>query len=268
MVQPGTAIAVIGGPPCQGFTTANVKADSNDPRNQLVLLYLDIIAALQQQYTVVFTVLENVPGLLGIKHADTVKDLFSKYDGLRHETVLGVHNAIDFGVAQERKRVIFTSFNDPNNAARFGLHPTSTAKHTVREMIGTLPEPAFFARHMPTVPFHANHWTMQPRSKRFTTPNTSGKSRSFRRLQWDKPSPTVAYGNREIHVHPMGHRRLSVYEAMLLQGFPPDFELKGSFSEQVEQISNAVPVPLAKALAESIKHALIGGVQWPTLLSA
>ena len=83
--------------------------------------------------------------------------------------------------------------------------------------------------------------------------------RSFRRLEWDKPSPTVAYGHREIHVHPDGRRRLSIFEAMRLQGFPTDFVLEGTFSSQVEQVSNAVPPPLAEALATAIKVAMRKG---------
>jgi site-specific DNA-cytosine methylase len=57
--------------------------------------------------------------------------------------------------------------------------------------------------------------------------------------------PTVAYGNREVHVHPSGRRRLSVYEALLLQGFPPEYELVGSLSAQISQVSEAVPPPFA-----------------------
>jgi DNA (cytosine-5)-methyltransferase 1 len=66
----------------------------------------------------------------------------------------------------------------------------------------------------------------------------------------------VAYGHREIHVHPGGHRRISIFEAMLLQGFPEDFVLEGTLSSQVEQVSNAVPPPLAQALATAIKDAM------------
>jgi site-specific DNA-cytosine methylase len=69
-------------------------------------------------------------------------------------------------------------------------------------------------------------------------------------------SPTVAYGNREVHVHPDSRRRLSVYEAMLLQGFPPTYELLGSLSDQVTQVSEAVPPPLGRAIADSVKRAL------------
>jgi len=67
---------------------------------------------------------------------------------------------------------------------------------------------------------------------------------------------TVAYGHREIHVHPEGTRRLSVYEAMLLQGFPASYRLLGSFSAQVKQVSDAVPPPLAHAVADQIRNSL------------
>jgi site-specific DNA-cytosine methylase len=72
---------------------------------------------------------------------------------------------------------------------------------------------------------------MTPRSKRFKGETAApAPTRSFRRLSWDKPSPTVAYGHREIHVHPDGARQLSIYEAMLLQGFPRSFVLEGTLT--------------------------------------
>ena len=60
-------------------------------------------------------------------------------------------------------------------------------------------------------------------------------------------------GHREVHVHPNGKRRLSVYEAMLLQGFPKRNVLKGTLSDQIRQVSDAVPPPLARALARRIR---------------
>ena len=77
-------------------------------------------------------------------------------------------------------------------------------------------------------------------------------------LAWSKPSWTVAYGNREIHVHPSCSRRLSIYEAMLLQSFPGTYRLTGTLSEQVRQVSDAVPPLLAQALALSIMGFLNG----------
>ena len=96
---------------------------------------------------------------------------------------------------------------------------------------------------------------MYPRSRKFTDGSlitNHRQGRSFRVLDWDKPSLTVAYGNREIHVHPDTHRRLSVYEAMLLQGLPEDYELLGTLSDQFRQVSDAVPPQIAKALGRAI----------------
>ena len=67
---------------------------------------------------------------------------------------------------------------------------------------------------------------------------------------------TVAYGNREIHIHPNAKRRLSVYEAMLLQGFPEDYELLGTLSDQIRQISDAIPPQLGAALGKAIHDTL------------
>jgi DNA (cytosine-5)-methyltransferase 1 len=133
-------------------------------------------------------------------------------------------------------------------------------KQTVKETIGGLGEPEYFARNLDHETFseHPNHWTMNPRSPKFTTTGALGMksgTRSFRRLAWDEPSYTVAYGNNEIHVHPDGHRRLSIYEAMLLQGFPKGkdgYRLHGHLSEQVTLVSDAVPPPLYYAVAEKI----------------
>ena len=80
-------------------------------------------------------------------------------------------------------------------------------------------------------------------------------------LQWDAPSLTVAYGHREVHIHPGCHRRLSVFEAMRLQGFPDDYELVGTLSAQITQVSEAVPPPLAEAVARAVALAKIQDAQ-------
>jgi DNA (cytosine-5)-methyltransferase 1 len=100
---------------------------------------------------------------------------------------------------------------------------------------------------------------MKPKSSKFQNGSLvegHNGGRSFRVLSWKKPSWTVAYGNREIHIHPSGKRRLSIYEAMLLQGFPKRYQLFGTLTEQVKQVSDAVPPPLAAALARSLRQFL------------
>lgn len=259
ILEPEESIGVIGGPPCQGFSRANTGSAANDPRNRLPLLYLQIVEALQEKYTVEFVLFENVLGIRDAKHSVTFRGILSKFREIGLTPDVSEYSALDYGVAQTRTRVIISGFRSEVVARNFRPEKVAATGLTVRAKIEALPEPAFFARDLDksAIPHHENHWTMRPVSKRFSQPGGANRAgRSFRRLEWDKPSPTVAYGHREIHVHPEGRRRLSIYEAMLLQGFPSTFVLEGSLSSQVEQVSNAVPPPLARSLATAIKVAM------------
>ena len=259
LLEPGESIGVIGGPPCQGFSRANTGSAANDPRNRLPILYLQIVEALQRKYGVEFVLFENVLGIRDAKHSVTFRGILSKFKEIGLTPDVNEYSALDYGVAQTRNRVIISGFRNGDVARRFRPVKVEASGLTVRSAIGDLPAPAFFARDLErsASPHHENHWTMRPVSKRFHQPGGADRAgRSFRRLEWDKPSPTVAYGHREIHVHPEGRRRLSIYEAMLLQGFPEEFVLEGTLSSQVEQVSNAVPPPLAQSLATAIKSAM------------
>lgn len=259
LLVPGESIGVIGGPPCQGFSRANTGSRANDPRNRLPLLYLRIVEALQSKYQVEFVLFENVLGIGDEKHSLVFGGILSKFRGIGLTAEVREYSALRYGVAQTRNRVIISGFRDSEVARNFQPKEVTGAELTVRAVIGSLPDPVYFMRGLDksAIPHHENHWTMRPVSKRFSEPGGfGGAGRSFRRLDWEKPSPTVAYGHREIHVHPDGLRRLSIYEAMLLQGFPKSFVLEGTLSEQVEQVSNAVPPPLAKAVAVAIKSTM------------
>lgn len=260
-IPKGRRIGVIGGPPCQGFSRANVNSQTDDPRNKLPSLYLDIIKALQRHYIVEFVVFENVLGIRDKKHVATYQAIVDRLGKLGFAVTEKELCALDFGVPQNRRRIVLSAmrngqgYSDVTPRKRKGIN-------SVREAIGGLVEPAFFQRNLDSscIPLHPNHWTMMPKSKRFKDAKSSQTGgRSFRKLAWEEPSPTVAFGHREIHVHPNGRRRISIYEAMLLQGFPKTFVLEGNLSAQVEQVSNAVPPPLARSIAAAVKRALAGG---------
>lgn len=257
LLRPGERIGVIGGPPCQGFSRSNVASRADDPRNKLPALYLEIVKALQAEFTVEFIVFENVLGILDKKHKAILDDITETLGrlGLCHR--VAEYDAFDFGVPQHRRRVIIAAFQSILALNAFAPKQHGKGIATVGQAIGMLPEPYFFVKNMAPNPYHPNHWTMQPRSMRFFNPEKHAwDGRSFRRLDAGEPSPTVAYGHREIHVHPNGTRRLSIYEAMLLQGFPKKYVLLGPFSAQVEQVSNAVPPPLAYSLALAVRDSL------------
>jgi DNA (cytosine-5)-methyltransferase 1 len=254
---------LLGGPPCQGVSNANNQSGPRDPRNRLFARYSNIVLDLNEEFGLDFFVFENVPGLKVAKNKplyDALIEQLSKAYNL-HETIL---DASKFGVPQRRRRLIIVGISKRLASANFQFPKISENVEvpTVASAIGGLPAPIFFMRGTdPRVsPTHINHWTMMPKSRKFSDLNGSKDGRSFIRLAWDAPSRTVAYGNREIHVHPDGTRRLSIYEALRLQGFPKSFELLGNLSEQVTQVSNAVPPPVALAIARAIAEAL-GHVQ-------
>jgi len=254
-------IGIIGGPPCQGFSRANTRATARDPRNKLPKLYLEIVEVLKEHYSVEFVVLENVLGIRDKKHAKTFSSIKTELGNLGFVVDDNEFCALDYGVPQTRRRVVLIGMRSDRKYPKVCVRKTKrkTGSLTVKDAIYGLCAPAFFSTGLDPalIPKHPNHWTMKPKSGKFSNPKALRQnSRSFKRLSWTRPSPTIAFGNREIHVHPNGKRRLSIYEAMLLQGFPDSFELKGNLSQQVEQISNAVPPPLAKRIAAGIRVSL------------
>jgi DNA (cytosine-5)-methyltransferase 1 len=257
-IPTGQRIGVIGGPPCQGFSRANTGATSTDPRNQLPFLYIDIVRQLQRDYEVEFVLFENVLGIRDRKHAPIYEALVAGLRRLNFDVGDRELCALDFGVPQLRRRIVLWALRKGRGYGTVRPRKRRGPK-TVKEAIGGMERPTFFQRNLDPamIQLHPNHWTMRPKSPRFSSPLApSADARSFKILEWDRPSPTVAFGHREIHVHPDGDRRLSILEAMSLQGFPRTFVLEGNLSEQVEQVSNAVPPPLARSVASALRRSL------------
>jgi DNA (cytosine-5)-methyltransferase 1 len=259
-ITEGSRIAVIGGPPCQGFSRANTLREKSDPRNELPSLYVKIVRRLQRHFAVEFVVFENVLGIRDKKNSELYEGLLAGLRGLGLSVTEKELCSLDFGVAQTRRRIILSALR--SKRGRGTVQPRKRRHSaTVQTAIGGLAPPAFYHRKLRTddIPVHPNHWTMKPKSDRFRNPDAKRvDGRSFKRLSWSKPSPTIAFGNREIHIHPTGTRRISIYEAMLLQGFPTKFVLEGNLSEQVEQVSNAVPPPVAHSVASAVDRAMRG----------
>ncbi len=255
---------VIGGPPCQYYSNGNkTPRENDDPRRILPIKYAEILKKLNDEYRLDFFVFENVKGLVRPAHINDFNNLVKLFENAGFYITHTVLDAFDFKVAQYRQRVFIIGWNkDFYTKDSYEFPKGEPSNLNVQDKIGCLPEPQFYERNLDSSKFpeHPNHWTMQPKSRKFNNPPPPGlnkSTRSFRRLAWEEPSYTVAYGHNEIHVHPNGKRRLSIYEAMLLQGFPEGrngYELRGSFSDQVTLVSDAVPPPLAETLADSVKE--------------
>ena len=256
-------IGVIGGPPCQSFSVSNVHQSSDDPRHVLPFEYARLLKEISTIRPISFFLFENVPGLLGPRHIgryNQFKKMLSRLDFEIYENSL---DAMKFGIPQQRERIFVIGVNRKLHPFASWQWPAeSNRRTTVRDAIDGLPEPIFNEKGLDPelIPFHPNHWSMVPRSKKFSTNGMleEGQTwgRSFRTLKWDEPSWTVAYGNREVHVHPSGRRRLSVYEAMRLQSFPHEYELTGNISAQIRLVSEAVAPEMAFLLALSVRACL------------
>ena len=253
---------VIGGPPCQGFSRANRARHRGDARNALFRrLFTVALRFHRHRAPLDFILVENVPELGKVRNRPLIE---------RERSRLAAHgfrlrelelDASAYGVPQRRKRLFLLAIPVEIGATwdDAGLPvPVAGGDRTVEDAIGELPEPTHYKRGIRCgdIPHHRNHWCMRPRSRRFFNGSLKAgqvSGRSFKTLRWDAPSITVAYGHREVHVHPGGKRRLSVFEGMRLQGFPETYELEGSLSSQIDQVSEAVPPPLAEAVAKWIK---------------
>ena len=262
--ESGAPVGIIGGPPCQAFSFANVHKDDGDDRAKLVARYAEIIDSLNRHYGISFFVFENVTGLLSPSHRHLLDHFIGRAEDAGFSVEEQCLNAVNYRVPQHRERVFVVGTNrrlHPGVDFVFPSGDPSRRPH-VRSVLEGLDEPAHFNRRLTPddIPVHPNHWCMTPRSSRFTdgsiTPGDSTTSRSFRAVHWDRPSFTVAYGNREVHVHPECHRRLSVYEAMLLQGFDDGYVLEGNMSQQFNMISDAVAPPVAEAIARALTEQL------------
>lgn len=263
-------IGVIGGPPCQSFSQATHRSPDDDPRHELPLVYASLLRRLNARTPVSFFVMENVPGLTRGKHAQRFAKMKRAFKRAGFSVFEQTLNASDYNTPQNRERIFLVGLNRRTLPKKLWVAPMPStadpAQVTVRSAIEGLAEPKYFERgaERGMFPEHPNHWCMQPKSVKFSTPGalTPGRrgGRSFKTLAWDQPSYTIAFGNREVHIHPECHRRLSVYEAMRLQGFPHEYVLTGTMSSQFNQVSEAVPPPLAEAVAGSLRSLLDGAV--------
>ncbi len=253
-------VGVIGGPPCQSFSRANRSPAGARDGARLVSRFFSLALALHSQRRPLdFILMENVPDIQSARHEEILAHESRQLENRGFNVYPCVLDAVQFGVPQYRKRLFLLAVSKRFKAVEpWPPPPVSAPAVTVGDAIVGLPRPTQYRRGLTAedIPYHPNHLCMKPKSAKFFDGSlkpgyTSG--RSFKTLSEDSPSVTVSYGHREVHVHPSCGRRLSVLESMILQGFPESYQLIGSLSSQIEQISQAVPPPLAQAIANAIR---------------
>lgn len=243
---------VVGGPPCQGFSSAG-KGDPNDPRNFLWKEYMRVVERVKPRAIV----LENVSALAHRKNGDHLAGIMDALEAQGYSFVHRVLNAADFGVPQARRRLVVIGLRDGTPTMP---EPTHVGAHvTVHDAIADLDgnfDPDW--NHVP--PSHAKH--VVARWKKLK-PGEADPNYRRARLDPAKPSTTIraggGYGPKGDHlagfhppIHPYQPRQLTVREAARLQSFPDDWILQGSKTAQGRQIGNAVPVKLGEAIGKHV----------------
>jgi len=283
---------VIGGPPCQSFSTVGNRL-LDDPRGKLFQEYYRLL----KEFNPKFFLFENVTGLLSMKGGlfDYIIKLF---ESLSYKVDAKVLNTADYGVPQIRKRVIIIgtksdisfSYPEPTHSnINSNLDLFNLPKfRTLSEAISDLPliksgEESFEYRTSPQNDFqkmmrenndilhdhnsssHGQHLIdlMDCLSDGGTTKDLpdnlkpkSGYGNTYAKLWWNKPSTTITRNlgtpSSSRCVHPKVSRALTTREGARIQTFPDNFKFFGSRSSKNLQIGNAVPPMLSQILAKSI----------------
>ncbi|WP_199619866.1 DNA cytosine methyltransferase [Paenibacillus alkalitolerans] len=286
-------VGFIGGPPCPDFSVAGKNEGISGANGKLTTSYKKII--LQQVPD--FFLFENVKGLWATKkhreEYEKIKKSFIRKGYLLTEKLV---NSLEYGVPQERERIILVGIH--RNICRFEIkemkqilkntfHWGNSENYSLQN-IKAIPWPnqdTFIEngnRECPTgilEELTIEHWFKKNdvnnhvNSQDYFTPrqgkvkmetlnegDVSGKS--YKRLHRWRYSPTVAYGNNEVHLHPYKSRRISVAEALALQSLPAEFVINPelSLTGKFKTIGNGVPFLMSKGIAEQLKVFLLNNI--------
>ena len=293
-LRPGTLDVLVGGPPCQGFSSAGQRR-RGDARNTLVGEFARFVARVRPA---VF-VFENVEGFLTTEGGSRVIELLEPLIKTGYRIHLRKINAANFGVPQHRKRVIaigalgwdpqypestHSAYGAPGTRLA-GCHLPPTP--TLGEALASLPlaskaapgepedhyyvplkgldlervqalRPGQTMRDLPEVYWHDSYRRRAFRRVMDGTPSEKrgGAPAGLRRLRLDEPAKAVTGAARNECIHPTEDRRLTVRECARLQTFPDDFKFFGTSSARMRLIGNAVPPLLATKIAKAVQGSL------------
>lgn len=271
---------LLGGPPCQGFSRHRIKnAGVADPRNALIYEYFGFVQALRPRAFL----MENVPGMLWPRHKDYVDEFYSLADASGYKTYHPIKiNARDYGAPQARQRVFILGLRNDVIADGFEWPPKPSHCEPHEPMpAGLEPWKNCASAFLPAQAGDPNDVHMQHGQTLIdafaSTPHNGGSRHEsnrvldchrshnghkdvYGRINPAKPAPTMTTAcinpSKGRFVHPTLNHGITARQAARIQTFPEDFVFLGGLTAAGQQIGNAVPVLLAKALVEHIKTLL------------
>ena len=279
-------LGFIGGPPCPDFSVGGKNKGIKGENGKLSTTYIELIVKNQPD----FFLFENVKGLYRTKkHKAFFEDMKLKLISNGYYLTEKLINAIEYGAPQDRERIILIGFKrtvltgfgmelngsqilksfDWDAKTKYNteeLFSKKWPKQETFEQNSAKPAPLGINKKL-TVQYwfdkndvenhpNANHY-FQPRAglpKFQSIQEGEDLKKSYKRLHRWRYSPTAAYGNNEVHLHPFKARRISAAEALAIQSLPKEFVLPEhiTLSNMFKTIGNGVPFLAAKGLAETL----------------
>ena len=274
--------AVVGGPPCQSFSTAGKRKGVEDERGMLYTQFIHVVETIKPR----FFVMENVKGLASMsssvdnEEAPKVLDvILARFKKLGYHTVHGILDAVHYGTPQFRERLVIIGSRDSEpiflpSPTHFHIHQSADMRwRTLHDAIGDLGEDAGpHASFTSTTQAYLNmvpeggNWKSLPQSVVQAAmggafESGGGKVGFYRRLRYSEPSPTLVTSpiqKATMLCHPRYARPLAVKEYARIQGFPDSWVFEGKPVDCYRQIGNAVPVPLGKAIGDMLVSVAMG----------
>jgi len=270
---------VVGGPPCQAFSSAGKQRGLADNRGNVIIQYLRVVSEIQPKYFI----LENVRGLLsaklnctplGYEGYNNIQDskgsvlyfISQEFKRVGYTISFALFNAANYGVPQARERMIIFGYKgnkriplpSPTHTddGRFGTKKWVTLGDVIKDIEDAkegeyLPLRGTAKEIMPLIKQGQNWTSLSPEVAEKAMGNAyrlgGGKTGFLRRLSYDKPSPTLVTSPTmpaTLLCHPTIDRALSIREYARIQQFPDSWKFEGSIADIYKQIGNAVPVGL------------------------
>lgn len=281
VIDKGEISGVIGGPPCQGYSSARLSDKSekidgiNEERNKLYLDFFDAVKACSPK----FFLIENVSGMVTMDNGSFVKDIRKRFGKIGYKVTNKILDAADYGVPQHRKRVffvgllgdrefIFPSGSDKRISCHDALSDLPSLSDGAIDTYACNPKSEYqinirgkskqVLNHEPTnhsqatidiinlVPDGGNIKSLPDKYW-----NVRKFNKAFQRMNSKKPSLTIDTGHRN-YFHYFENRIPTVRESARIQSFPDNFVFLGSKTSQYRQVGNAVPPLVGLALAQAI----------------
>lgn len=260
-------VGFIGGPPCQSWSLAGAMRGIDDERGQLFYNYIELI----KEKKPLFFLAENVSGMLSEKHRGEFKKIISKFKEIGYEVSYKLINAKDYGVPQDRERIIVVGYHKNLNKT-FVFPEPKVDLIPLKKAISDLPKPKPAKEKN-----YANLDLEIPNHEYFIGDFSTMYMSRNRVRSWEEPSFTIQAGARHAPIHPQApkmkfisqnerqfikgkeqlYRRLSVRECARIQTFPDNFIFYyNNVSDGYKMIGNAVPVKLAEIIANKIRRDL------------